>query len=466
MKKAAVFTAACLLFSLLLISGAFTEKNRQEEYTCGDYTYTLREDGTAEICKYTGTESDVVIPASLDGKAVTFLGSFAFNRCDDLVSVTIPEGVTALGEKAFSDCHKLETVVIPDSVAAVAPDPFDCCESLKNIILSPGHPYLETADGMLYSKPDRRLICSMRIPDGSTCRVREGTRIIGRCAFSCQMGLEHILLPDSLEFIDTGAFYACQNLVSVRIPDSVTAIGREAFSRCLSLKYAVIPDSVTEFDVSESNYGEEYSLFYNCNIGLTITVGQGSCAEQYLEKEGRPYIYRTENSGTGEDGMPTARFLFRDRIRWNMSVREVTGLEGESCTKTETEDVTAILYENVPVNRYAGRLGYVFREDRLIACVYGIPDPDDEMVRFVRKELTEAYGREFAEHSEEICDEPITAVTGISLHEDVWGEPSCSKWIWQDGTRIYLCREEGLLVLMYTSPEFIDLLMGPYWGTL
>ena len=40
----------------------------------GDYEYSVRNDGTAEITKYKGSDSNVTIPSTLDGKTVTSIG--------------------------------------------------------------------------------------------------------------------------------------------------------------------------------------------------------------------------------------------------------------------------------------------------------------------------------------------------------------------------------------------------------
>lgn len=42
-----------------------------EELTYGNFTYTMLEDGTIEISKYTGSETAVEIPSEIDGVAVT-----------------------------------------------------------------------------------------------------------------------------------------------------------------------------------------------------------------------------------------------------------------------------------------------------------------------------------------------------------------------------------------------------------
>jgi len=44
------------------------------------------------------------------------IGFYAFERCNNLKSIVIPEGVTWIGPETFSDCSSLASVAIPESV--------------------------------------------------------------------------------------------------------------------------------------------------------------------------------------------------------------------------------------------------------------------------------------------------------------------------------------------------------------
>ncbi|MEM6886147.1 MAG: leucine-rich repeat protein, partial [Verrucomicrobiota bacterium] len=72
----------------------------------GDFTYELINTGTEiEITDYTGTSSEVQIPAVIEGKAVTSVGNFAFRSDDFITAITIPDGVTRIGSSAFQECE-------------------------------------------------------------------------------------------------------------------------------------------------------------------------------------------------------------------------------------------------------------------------------------------------------------------------------------------------------------------------
>ena len=76
MKKMLTLLIALLMASVMLTCAVAEDK--PTVYTCGDFKYTLQEDGTAEITAYTGKAAELTIPATLDGHSVTSIGDRAF----------------------------------------------------------------------------------------------------------------------------------------------------------------------------------------------------------------------------------------------------------------------------------------------------------------------------------------------------------------------------------------------------
>jgi hypothetical protein len=160
----------------------------------GEYTYRVFSDGTAEITKYNGYVKTLEIPSRLDEKTVTSIASEAFIYCKNLISVTIPMGVTTIGDRVFDYCNNLTSVTIPDSVTSMGANPFRFCGKSMDIKVSPRHDYLEVRYGVLFSKPDNRLI---RCPE-----TMKGEYVI----------------PRGISIIGDGAFTNCISLTSVTIP--------------------------------------------------------------------------------------------------------------------------------------------------------------------------------------------------------------------------------------------------------
>lgn len=89
-------------------------------------------------------KGDVVIPAkitSLAGRtesreySVTQIGTGAFSRCEDLLSVSIPESVTEIDTGAFNWCQNLSSITIPDGVTLIGERAFYGCKKLHTVIL-------------------------------------------------------------------------------------------------------------------------------------------------------------------------------------------------------------------------------------------------------------------------------------------------------------------------------------------
>lgn len=78
-----------------------------------NFSYTELADGTLEITGYTGSETEIIIPAELDGKKVTSIGEMAFQANNKLTKISIAEGITNIGELAFWNVRKVNEIIIP-----------------------------------------------------------------------------------------------------------------------------------------------------------------------------------------------------------------------------------------------------------------------------------------------------------------------------------------------------------------
>lgn len=99
------------------------------------FTYTVREDGTAVILKYKGTDAEVVVTSHIGDAKVTEIGQYAFEAAWDIKSLTLPETVTVIGEQAFLDCDSMTAVNIPDGVTALPRATFAGCTALAELTI-------------------------------------------------------------------------------------------------------------------------------------------------------------------------------------------------------------------------------------------------------------------------------------------------------------------------------------------
>ncbi len=125
--------------------------------------------GSYYLAVYLGTDKEITLPSDINGNTYEIMKN-AFSKREDLISVTIPEGVTAIGYYSFGGCTYLTTVNVAGSV-----------------------------------------------------------KVIGEYAFSDCVNLVNVNLEDGLEKISKYAFSYCQNLETITIPASVTYIGGYCF---------------------------------------------------------------------------------------------------------------------------------------------------------------------------------------------------------------------------------------------
>ena len=213
--------------------------------------FKLSDNGTQySVSRYIGTATEVYIPATYRGLPVTSIGNQAFQYCDSLTSITIPDSVTSIGDYAFRGCSSLTSITIPDSVTSIGSSVFRGCSSLTSIAIGNGVTSIGvSAFGGCSS------LTSITIPDSVTS--------IGDRAFSGCSSLTSIKIPDSVTSIGVSAFGGCSSLTSIKIPDSVISIGYQAFFGCSSLTSIMIPEDVTSI-------GD--SAFFGCSRLTSITI--------------------------------------------------------------------------------------------------------------------------------------------------------------------------------------------------
>ena len=162
-------------------------------------------------------------------KDVTSIASFAFNECENLVSIQIPDSVTSIGESAFSGCSSLIGVTVPEKV-----------------------------------------------------------EIIESCLFSGCSSLADITIPDKVESIGNGAFGNCTNLKSIKIPKNVTSIGMAAFAGCSSLKTVLYAGTEADWkaNVEIADVGNDTLKAAEVKFAHTVTFMNG---DTEIETKTVPY---------------------------------------------------------------------------------------------------------------------------------------------------------------------------------
>ena len=255
MKKFALLTLAVLM--CLSLCSCETLLRKARAYVTGDeaeeapkdllesrkneeYQYDVYKDHIL-LRGYLGGETDVLeLPAELDGRPVTAIGSLFLFEKSPVKSVVIPESVNEICESAFYYSDALESVTIPNSVTVIGQRAFGWCNALVSVTLG------------------RRV---KEIPD--------------YCFNHCD-SLKTVVIPENVTSVGVRAFSYCGSLTDVDLPSSIASVGDLAFADCQALQYV-------GFTLSGTSLGRDV---FDGSENVTVIAATGSPAYQYCAKHG------------------------------------------------------------------------------------------------------------------------------------------------------------------------------------
>lgn len=167
--------------------------------------------------------TSVIIPSSVEN-----IGAYAFNDCNNLVSVQfLGTGLKIIGENAFNYCNNLVSITLPTTLTTISDEAFRGCTKLTSLEL-PNK--LET---------------------------------IGRGAFQNCASITTVSIPNSVVSLQKSAYSGCSMLKTLTIGNGLSQLKEYTFEECKSLVTVSIPDNVIA--ISEST-------FYGCNSLIALTV--------------------------------------------------------------------------------------------------------------------------------------------------------------------------------------------------
>lgn len=178
----------------------------------------------------------------------------AFQYCERLFGITIPNSVNTIGTWAFQNCLNLGSwdIDISECLMTIGFQAFFYC---RNLTLFEIPSSVININNGAFSFSGLRYI---EIPETVT---NLGTDIFDSCEY-----LEEVVLPNNLKRIPKGMFFSCSNLTNITIPNGVTNIGENAFGYCSYLLEIVLPDSVREI-------GQQ--AFEHCDLLKRINIPNG-----------------------------------------------------------------------------------------------------------------------------------------------------------------------------------------------
>jgi hypothetical protein len=311
---------ACL--ALALPAGAYNFEKDGIYYNVSGSNATV----TYKDANYNSYSGTVSIPATVTNGGTNYtvrsIGPSAFEGCQDLRRVVIPNTVQYISNYAFRNCTSLTNITIPASVYTIYNNVFEGCTALRSVIcLNPNprdwyannfsnstytygalfvpqgsveayqsstgtcwenFPRVEAItcdfvqDAIFYKDLGNNQVAVSNVADCEKCYSGEivipqtvtnnGTTYtvtaVGFGTFYYGHNLTSVVFPSTVNELGAYAFYDCPQLTSVNIPDGVPRLNYCVFNGCTSLPSITIPASVTYIDQHAFGY---------CNALSTIT---------------------------------------------------------------------------------------------------------------------------------------------------------------------------------------------------
>ncbi len=214
-------------------------------------------------------------------KGVLSLGDNTFYDCTNITEVSLPSGLKNIGKYAFWNCNSLMNIKIPKSVKHIGYNAFSYTK------------YYNTDEkwdyGVLYIGDC--LVATNDVLEGK-CKIKNGTRLIAKYAFSNGVDLTSVTFPESVTYIDEGTFSGCMDLTSVKLTGKIKTVGESAFFGCKSLNKLEIKEGTAKIGQYAFNCCDgiktiklplslkkiEFAAFYPCD-GLKNVYYPGTKAQ-------------------------------------------------------------------------------------------------------------------------------------------------------------------------------------------
>lgn len=235
--------------------------------------YTVPEDVTA-IAQRAFAYNRVLTSVTMNDGLLE-IGSKAFLQCSAITDIIVPDTVTTIGSEAFADCIGANTLVLSDSTVSVggaafaglanvealtlagdlsdmSHSDFRSFASVKELtvdeslsamdiigfmhlkgaeqkVFEEGNGWIKHEADCIISADGTELLLYLPMEDATLCTVPDGVTVIGTSAFEGAELLEEVVLPQSLERIESNAFCGMSALKAINLHSGIKYLSDGAF---------------------------------------------------------------------------------------------------------------------------------------------------------------------------------------------------------------------------------------------
>ena len=188
--------------------------------------------------------TDYTVPAGVEE-----IASYGISRNKYITSIDLKD-VTKVQISALVNLLKLKTITIPKNLkkAGLEKGAFEGCSALEAYKVAEGNTDFSAEDGVLFSADKTTLYFYPLAKPDVAYTIPNTVKVIADKSFQGAIKLTSLVIPTSVESINSQAFRQNYNLTSVtfREPSNITSLANYAFWSCLKLTEVTLPSSITE----------------------------------------------------------------------------------------------------------------------------------------------------------------------------------------------------------------------------
>lgn len=146
------------------------------------------------------------------------------NKWPRIEQIEFPDNLLVIGQSAFDSCDEITSLDLPNRLVSIGNYAFYECRALQSIHFGPlrslGEGAFYRCGELTAANLEDTRITALRLNTFSGCRL-----------------LTTMILPETLQTIESGAFYQCKSLRTVVIQSDHVTVQSNAFDDCVGLNY-------------------------------------------------------------------------------------------------------------------------------------------------------------------------------------------------------------------------------------